>query len=356
MKKLSCLFGSLIALTTSLAFAEQNENQLLRQPQSQKPEAMTAQPKSSITPAVAPIVLNGVGLIVSADFIWWKTNISGMEYATNGVVDGGDFVRAGASAKRGHVAQPDFDFEPGIKVGMGLDFSYDGWDLTAEYTWLHSGMQRNSLSAHRGSGAIDLLPAVFSDGDFESTHVAKASSRWNQHFNVLDLELGRNFFISRRLTLRPHLGLKNAWISEYWRVKSVVAEGSDRLLQRRKQSLWGMGTRAGLDTVWHFSRNWGLYGDIAVTALWSDFHIRARDKDGRVKTFNTREVITEVIPVLETGIGITYMTWFNDEDCAFQVSAGWEEQVWLGFNNFVNSNRTGNLSLHGLTAKAAIAF
>ncbi len=359
MKKQFYLFGSLFLMSASLLSAQQQPN---RNAPSQ-PETVTTQPKAMITPAVAPKVRNGAGLIFAADFIWWKANISGMEYATSGVVDLGNvFVPFGKSTKKGHVNQPNFDFEPGFKVGAGLDFAYDGWDLYANYTWLNGDTERNSISAHRGRGVTGLLPIVDVFGvilPFNSLN--KAQSQWRQHFNVVDLELGRNFFISRRLTLRPHFGLKSAWITEKWKLKYVDSDVVHDNL-RKKQTLWGMGTRAGLNTVWHFSRNWGLYGDIAATALWSDFHVKAKDKEVVEElgispiTLHTKEVITEVIPVFETGLGLTYMAWFDHEQYVLQISAGWEEQIWLDFNHFTDFNRAGNLSVHGLTVKVGFAF
>jgi hypothetical protein len=357
MKKHFYLLSFLFSTSAGLL----NAQQINRQPQ--QSESVTTQPRGMITPAVAPRVRDGAGLIVTADFIWWKTNISGMEYATSGVVDDGNvFVPFGVSTKRGRVNQPNFDFEPGFKVGAGLDFAYDGWDLYANYTWLNGDTEHNSLSAHRRNGVTTLFPVVDVFGDISTVSLTKESSKWRQYFNVLDLELGRNFFISRHLTLRPHFGLKSAWISEKWKLQYVEADSIFIDLQKRKQTLWGIGTRAGLNTVWHFSRNWGLYGDIAVTALWSDFHIKAKDRETdaslalNVTTLNTREVITEVIPVIETGLGMTYMAWFDHDEYLFQISAGWEEQIWLGFNNFVDFNRTGNLSVQGLTVKAGFAF
>lgn len=361
MKKHFYLLSSLFSMSAGLlnAHLHQHPN---RQPV-QQTEAVTTQPRAMITPAVAPRVRDGAGLIFTADFIWWKTNISGMEYAASGVVDKGSvFVPFGKSTKRGHVNQPNFDFEPGFKIGAGLDFAYDGWDLYANYTWLNGDTERNSISAHRGKGATTLFPIVDVFGDISLFSIAKEKSKWRQHFNVVDLELGRNFFISRRLTLRPHFGLKSAWIAEKWKLKFVENDPTFIDYQKRKQTLWGIGTRAGLNTVWHFSRNWGLYGDIAATALWSDFHIKAKDRERDTAlaisptTLKTKEVITEVIPVFETGLGLTYMAWFDHDEYLLQVSAGWEEQVWLDFNHFVDFNRTGNLSVHGLTVKVGFAF
>ncbi len=94
--------------------------------------------------------------------------------------------------------------------------------------------------------------------------------------------------------------------------------------------MWGIGTRAGLDTVWHFCKNWGVYGDLAATALWSDSHSKAKDEytlvspGAKTTNVNLKFSITEVNMVFETSLGLTYMAWFNDDSCLFTLKAGWE--------------------------------
>jgi hypothetical protein len=389
------LLTSIFCLSGALLVADQGEMA--------RPEGVTTMPHTVITPAVAPRVENGTGAFVTADFIWWKMHIGQMEYALNGIVDAGNLVPADTSTRKGHVKSPDFDFKPGFKVGAGLKFEHDGWDLYANYTWLKNGESRNHLNGESGKGASSftnfvapgpflspgaLLDALFSPGAVVGTfNIVNARSLFKQHFNAADLELGRNFFISKYLTLRPHVGLKGAYISDELILhftptggaKGFVGEarvlGITKGKQRKHQKMWGVGTRAGLNAVWHFCKNFGLYGDAAVTAFWSDFHVTSKDvvtarpallpalgddddsdDDSDLTTLNTKEVFQEVTPVVEAGIGLTYMTWFYDETCAFDVRAGWEEQVWIDFNRFMDVGTTGNLSLHGLTIKAGLNF
>ena len=117
-----------------------------------------------------------------------------------------------------------------------------------------------------------------------------------------------------------------------------------------------------LDTVWHLTRNFGLYGDVAVTALWSSFHNNTNHNVTiSAETTNTpdkKRTIT-IMPVLEFGLGAMYTMLFNNDACQLLVKAGWEEQVWVNYNhNSINGtwNTTGNLSLQGLTLKAGLAF
>ena len=371
MQKHRALITSLFILsTTTLLAGSQAKPQQTEE--TSEPKDVTTQPKEMITPSVAPRAKHGAEITASADFIWWKTHIDGMEYGVTGINDAGSNVPNFTNTSKGHIHQPDFDFKQGFKLGLGLDFAHDGWDLFGEYTWLAGGDQKNSFSAKPGLGAASTLSVVDPHGQIAVLSTQKGSSKWEQHFNVLDLMLGRNFFISRYLTIRPSVGLKSAWIEEELKLDyssttvQFLSNGVISAKLLRKQNMWGLGARFGFDGVWHFVKNWGLYGNISVTALWSDFHVKSKTKTLAVPTpgsaaatttnLNNRESIQNVMAVIETGLGVTYMTWFHHDKYQFQVQAGWEEQVWVNFNHFVETAVNGDLSLQGLTIKAGFIF
>jgi hypothetical protein len=348
----------LIALTSAVSLsANQNATP------TPQPQGVTTQPKKWITPPVAPMVRHGADLFFNVDFIWWKSTMTNLEYAFSGINDG-VVVSPTSNVSKGHRKSPNFSFEPGFKVGMGLHLAHDGWDVFGEYTRL-CGHKKNQITAKPGKGLGSMITTVFANGDYFAPTLSRASSRWRQHFNVLDLELGRNFFISRYLTLRPNFGLKFSWIEQKLRLDLKVPSinlpttGFDIDLE---QEMWGMGLRGGLDTVWHFNRNWGLYADIAFAALWGFIETKhdqvAETTVGDFKTLDTREEIQEIINVVELGAGLSYMVWFNKERYQLTLQAGWEEQVWINFNQFttVNTLRPGNLNFQGLTVKALFAF
>ena len=82
------------------------------------PQGVTTEPQYVITPPFGPKVNDGADFYVSADFIWWKSHIGGMEYAIQGVKDtglAGNFVvGAATSASRGTIAQPSSKYQPGF--------------------------------------------------------------------------------------------------------------------------------------------------------------------------------------------------------------------------------------------------
>jgi hypothetical protein len=333
---------------------------------SENQEPVTTQPgnENVITPLVAPQPKQTAKVEATADFIWWKSYLGNMEYAWAGVFDN-QLVQVPDSPSKGNIKTPDFDFAPGFKIGLGVVFLHDGWDLYANYTWLANQEEKTSVIGQSGVGLISLFPTTPSS--LVTQAIAKATCTWEQKFNVLDLELGRNFFISRYLTLKPFFGLKFDWIEEEFEERYFGHPNTRGQLidLMRKERVFGVGIRAGLDTVWHFTRNWGLYGDFAVTALWSDFHTIIKEQTFFSNDFvpndaiNSYEKIQQVTPVYEASLGLIYMLWFNKDRYLFYTKLGWEEQVWVHYNQIIPANfniKAGNLSLHGLTAEVGFTF
>jgi len=360
----------ILSLSTAIVAADQN----MQDKQPPMPMGVTSQPTGVITPPVAPAVNNGADLFISADFIYWKAYQNGLEYAETGITTTPTTV--GGTVPRGTLVAPSGAWEPGFKVGLGLEFAHDGWDLFAQYTWLapQSGSGNQSsvsvpaapsglypiLGAYKGHTSVATSPALLND----------ASATWKMHYNVLDLELGRNFFVSRYMTLRPHFGLKAAWMTQRFNVSqdfNGLQSANFRSEQiNHKQKNWGLGIRAGLDPVWHFARSWGMYGEFAFSALYSYFKGKGSDtlytgfgQTGSSNVYeNAQRNFHGVTPVLELGLGLEYMGWFYDEAYMLEVKAGWEEQVWFQTNQLVNglTSGAGNLTTQGFTLKVGFHF
>lgn len=341
-----------------------------------------------ITPNAGPAVQGGVDVYIQADYILWHASEGGLAYVDHGGVYAATTVATSNNTlSQGQVLAPHFKLSSGFKVGLGLDFDYDGWDLGATYTWLHthasssysavtSGINKTLLGGNflvtGSSGANGLIvadvPSVSGSGD------------WRLHFNNIDLALGRNFFLSPKLTCRPHFGLKGAWHTQHFDVAynqsgtayDITASDhptssvSEAYAITNTQHYWGLGIRTGLDTSWMFTRNWSLFGNWAISALWGQF------TDSRVDVTNATtaagaSLLTnytamnlhsrthQLNGVMEFELGLRYDYWFSDDEYRFRVEAGWENQLWFNQNNFYGTNG-GNLSLQGFTLNFRFDF
>jgi hypothetical protein len=131
---------------------------------------------------------------------------------------------------------------------------------------------------------------------------------------------------------------------------------------------WGFGVRVGMNNAWYFFRNLCLFGDFAISGLWSKFDIDRKDfvtpnftsapttiLTGR----NTENEVHSLKAVLELTMGLRYDIWWNEDNYHFGVQAGWEEQLWFSHNQHykqLEEAAHGDLCLQGLTIKARFDF
>lgn len=351
----------ILSLSTAMVAADQTTQD--KNPP--MPMGVTSQPTGVITPPVAPAVNNGADVFLTADFIYWKAHQNGLEYAASGYNnDWPGAPVAGAQVDTGTVKDARTRWEPGFKVGLGLEFEHDGWDLYAQYTWLAPQSHSHDGNSITDTDTTYVVEPLLASGALADSALTSASSSWRLHYNVIDLELGRNFFLSRFLTMRPHFGLKSAWLNQRFNVEYNYATALGSFVQdqvNQKQRSWGLGIRAGLQPVWHFARCWGLYGDFAMSAMYTYFKDKLHEEAYTAAGVETdyreqRRSFHDVTPVLELGLGLTYMGWFYDEAYMFEVKAGWEEQVWFDTNHFLAGTTQGNLTTEGFTLKVGFHF
>jgi hypothetical protein len=386
MKKFALLTAPILSLGAAALFADaHNEHVVAERSFAQQANGFVAQQGDQkgqkagdnnanqmrpITPEAEPKVTHWCDPFITAEFIWWKAVEENLHYAYTGA-----FTSTSANASRGSVRSPDFDFEPGFKLGFGLKFRHDGWDLYANWTWLNQYEGNSHTSAGTNSGAHSMYHSVLStsDGVLPDATFSRAHANWNMQFNALDIELGRNFYISRYLTLRPHFGMKFGWIDQDYHIKqhNVAAlsgfadaiTAPSEVSTKMDQDFFGVGIRTGLDAVWYFTKHWGIYGDFAISAMWSDFHSKRQDHlatntVAKVETLHVHRTLTTLTEVLELGLGLRYDTTFFVGDYEFYLQAGWEEQIWFDQNQFLDTvdTRTGNLTFQGFTFKTGLMF
>lgn len=104
-------------------------------------------PEGVITPNAGPCVINGADLFITAEFLYWTIRQDHLAFAfsTPEIIDPLVIPEG-----KGSVFHPDWEFNPGFKVGLGILFDHDGWDLYANYTWIRSKNIRKNTSIKSG--------------------------------------------------------------------------------------------------------------------------------------------------------------------------------------------------------------
>jgi len=290
--------------------------------------------------------------VFSADFIYWNVRQTGLEYAALGI------ATATVPLTKGDVYTPNFEWSPGFKVGLGLDLPHDGWDLYANYTWIHS-------HAHNSTGPaapylLDMAIFLAFNGLTGDTVIQNTSDNWKFRFNNIDLELGKTIFLPKHFLVRPYFGLKGTWQDNDVLATfnfSTIGTFKDHV----RNEVWGIGLRGGLFSRWDFVKHWGIYGNFAASTLWlgNEASRNATKSIPSAKILDMNETTHSVLPVLEMGIGLSFDTGMANDRYHFTLSAGWEFQDWISYNEMiklVQVGHKGDLVMQGLTVHTRFDF
>jgi hypothetical protein len=296
--------------------------------------------KQADTPSQTP----SQTFFLSADFIYWHINQEGLEFAMTGV--------GTTPVTKGKVFQPTFKWEPGFKVGAGLNFSSNDWDIFAGYTWINTNVH------HAVENAV---PYPLDFNQFLGLHditvetpLPSAQEKWALHFNTVDLELGRTILAPKYFVVRPFCGVKGTWQSNNLHATYTTHSSGD-ITDHRNSNLWGVGLRGGSYFKWSFYHHWSIYSNLALSALWTQNNAkRAIDFPTNPATtlLNTQETIHSLQPVVEMSLGLRFGTDFSKGKCHIIFCAGWEMQDWINYNQLISLSQVGSkgdLMMQGLT-------
>lgn len=318
-----------------------------------------------INPNGRPQVRDGADIFITADFLYWIGNESGLAFALkNG--------SGGSPEGSQKLVSPHFKYEPGFRLGVGYNLPHDGWDLYADWTWLMSKADRD---IRPNSGGV-LIPTIINLDAIEeiSGGLTSASANWKTHLNIIDLELGRQFFVSKWLTLRPHFGLRNAWVNQTYRQRynGLFDSTTGILRNEEKCKFWGIGLRGGLNNQWGMGHGFSLYGDLAVSLLFGRFHIdenqdfEATDGGTSFTALDWKNKFTACRAVTDLAAGVRWAQYFSRDRFYLRLQAGWEQHLFFSQNQFdhvfggigvpLTFSNQGDLSYNGLTLSALFAF
>ena len=154
---------------------------------------------------VSPITCSG-DIAITVALLAWQADQDGLEYAIDNQVFGDDSFTDNASLTNlidASYKTPGKSWDVGVKLGVGYANPCDGWDVSLLWTYF-----QNKTKTHVEAEQLNnhtLLP-LWSAFQFPSTAIAPnlfatdIETCWKLHLNLIDLELGRNFWVSHYLS------------------------------------------------------------------------------------------------------------------------------------------------------------
>ena len=337
------------------------------------------------TPAYGPLEGHKTDFVVDAEFLWWLPNIANTSYAIKRV--GKLIVPNDTSVGTPPTNKEEFnwDWDPGVRLGVGAVTSHDGWDVYLNWTYFHtraSASHDKPLFEDFAPGVIAYTSPWFLDPNEDEYPKLSASIAFT--YNQIDLEKGRRFWISRNLTLRPSMGIRGYWSRIHMNVKGNSGRSAEDtetgagIFERTamKQQSWGVGLLAGFETVWHFYSYWSVFSstDIALTygkmrqtkkMSYEDSLFAEEETEVGQATLSDRQYHLQ--PILDLALGVRWENTLYESKFRLLFDLGWEfhylydhNQLLRGTNNNASTTdqvpANGDASMNGLVLRGRFEF
>lgn len=405
-----CLFLPSVLAFSAMYHEYQPQNHSVPPPEPQ-PLYSTLCPKN-ITPPTSPLSINDADLIIDAEFLWWQSTVTNLTFATEVEVT----PQGNVTNPTNNVELPkelyelNWNWDPGFRLALGVNTDHDGWDVTGDWTYFFNRFSNSeSVPSPLDGGLFDVeenspgTALLFSQMTWTPGYSIATSIRakGSLQLNQFDLELGRNFWISPTLILRPygglrghvsHLKVQNKRHAETNSTLPNVQFGLIESRSRYHQKVWGVGLLGGLNTCWKITKYFSMFGEGDFSLLYGPFNNRVRFKTFglnetlTVQTHNTRfslehEETYTLFAIIDLTIGIRFEnTWLNAQNKEIfraLLDLGWEHHIYPSYNRFdllagqkatilgnsrsvANQNNfrpaNGDLTLMGFVARARIEF
>lgn len=315
-----------------------------------------------VNAAVRPRTCNGDWVIGVAG-LYWNAHQDGMEYAVDSKVQSStpeDRVRIIDA----EYLNPSFDWNWGFKAGLGYNSTCDGWDFGIVWTRYNGSASSHNEAENDDNHTLLPLWTNFSTNPNDNNVVipifaTDIQTQWNLNLDLVDLELGREFWNSKRLALRPHIGLRIARVKQSFEIEHKGGSWSETgmtgdVAQSNKVDLdndfKGIGIRGGLNSVWNLGCGWALYGDTALSIIYGRFHVDHDEMNrdtaapfSKSKFFESKDTFRASRLVADLGLGIQWSSLFCDCQYGLTVKLGWENHLFLDQNQMWRVTKVGYL-------------
>lgn len=317
--------------------------------------------KGVINPPARPVVKSGFDFWLQGEALYMQAREDDLNYSI--LIN---------STNDGHTKKVTYDWSWGFRLGTGWNFQHDGWDLLFDWTSFHTENTNRKMTDFTTN--VNLV--VWGDSQASVGIAQLAQGVAKLRMNFFDLELGREFFVSKWLALRPFIGGRGAWVHRNFRVMYQTLGPEiplDKDVVHLMNRFNGGGARIGLDTKWMMGMGWSFVADAAFSLLYGSQHLHHHQvvreiNQTLVDVDHVDNTWTALRSMMDLSLGVRWDKLFYNNRYRIALQAGWEQHVLFGFDkdmNFIHLRRlasgkyfnyNGDLSLSGVAFQARFDF
>lgn len=307
-----------------------------------------------------PSVKKGKNIWLTGEFLYWKAAEDNLDYIYSG-------TPTASTPEIQDIHSVKFEWNPGFRVGIGGNFKRDGWDLALYYTQMQS---HASASRQAGDSDDQLFQVWTVNTAFLPTPLTKASSRWHADLNQVDLQLGREMFTGKFLTLRPYIGMRSTWLFQEFNV-NVSNDLSQFQKTHMNNRFWGYGFVVGFDSDWIFGKGFSLFANVDYSLLVGFFDVDEKAKQNGSSVWKTDSSFRTGRSIFDLAAGFKWSHLFCKDRYGISLKGGYEYHLYFDQNQFINTSlvqvsnpplledyytQGGNLGYQGISASLQFDF
>lgn len=315
-------------------------------------------------------ICDGVDAYVTGSFIYWE--------ALGDQLDLGIFHIATLTPNEYRVVKFSTEYEPGFKVGLGTHFEHDDWDLYAEYTRIHMSKGTSATPPTISSSDNFYLSWLVFDDLSPNTYTlnnitGNIDATWSKNLDKFDLELGRSYYLGRKLIARPYVGGSAHWLDQSYTIAFTYI--SMPRTATYKNDSWAVGIRPGLNLQWIFVGGFRAFSNAAFNLMYAQNKVDGTGTINLTDQTFLRYKKHIVRDVEELVLGLAWGSYFCDDKWHMDFSVAYETQRYSHVNYMTkyaqmlepdtqvsqvdyssNLVKPGDIYFHGLTVTARFDF
>ncbi len=295
------------------------------------------------------------GISPRIDYLLWRARRRALDFA---IVDPND-----NGVPEGPVVSNFYDTDSGIRFGFAFALPGPEWELAAFYTYFHAHGNQTFTAPPGGVVHATLLSPV------GPRQVTGAFSQANVDLDVVDIQFGPRLTVGDDFLINFFGGIRLGQIKMRQNAFYTGGDtgGFDEFLSfSGSRSLGelrfrGLGIRVGTEGAWRCAEYTHLFARGSLSLLSGRYSESLLQDEAGEPFVNLAEKWEQVVPVLETAVGISYE--FRED---MRLAVGYEFSHWLGLVDSVHlsddvavgktSRRRSDLTFEGLFVQLAIFF
>lgn len=285
------------------------------------------------------------------DFLYWQADEDGLEYGTK--MEATPIIGTASSTKT-KLLDLDFEWDPGFLLGFGyLITDFDSWAVDLNWTHIHNDAHGKATAQgiEGQTTVVDTIIPSWVNLLFELRFGAsRASAHWDLHYDTLDIELKKTICLSERFMLKPHFGVRGAWIDQDYKASYdtvfLLAAGAPTFTRtvtfKGDTDYKAGGLRGGSEIICRLTNEWHIFSQFSANFLYGKFNVEMKDLNDQslgeggvvpsLMNFTASEHFRRVRLSFEEAIGFGWESLFRCEQYRLCLRAAFEMSQWLQQN------------------------